>query len=298
MGFTVKSSSNSHWYSQEGLPAYEVPYADSNKGKAGQMRATTLKDARTMNLLPSVTNFLDIQAKPQLVAWKIQWAMAAVETTPRIEGESSDDFLERCIAEAEEVASSAARFGSRVHAAIEDYLVAGEFPEDEEIKPYFENWLDWAQANLDLEGTVFSERIVIGHGYAGRADLKVRAKLNSPFYQALVAAGHNPEDYGILDFKTRRWTIKKDEDKLKPPTYSQDYSQLSAYVSADIAMATPEEEDLCASWSASIIINSEDPTVPINAHVWDQTEMERGMRHFVACQNLWCIEKDYDPRLK
>lgn len=292
----VRSASNSHWYSLEGIPTYEVPYAASNKAKAGQFKPTTLTDARKLNLLPSVTNFLDIQAKPQLTAWKIEWAMIAVETTPRIEGESSEDFLTRCAQDAEEIASAAAKFGSRVHQAIEDYLVTGEVTTDEEILPYFENWLVWAQDNLDLEGVLFSEMIVIGHGYAGRTDLKARAKIGSPLWQSLKDAGHNPEDFGVIDFKTRRWSVGKTEKDNKPATYASDSAQLAAYMSADIAMTEEDRVDECSSWTCSVIINSERPTEKIHAIVWKPDEIERGMRIFLACQELWCLDRNYDPR--
>lgn len=249
-----------------------------------------------MNLLPSVTNFLDIQAKPQLVAWKIEWAMIAVHTATKAEGESDDDFLDRCIRDAEEIASSAAKFGSRVHQAIEDYLVTGEMPSDPEIAPYFENWFEWASVNLDLTGVLFTERVVVGDGYAGRADLKCRARIGSPFYQSLVDAGHNAEDYGIIDFKTRRWKVEAGKES-KPAFYNSDPSQLAAYVSADIAMASEDEADDCASWAASILINSENPNEPVFPRVWSLPEMEKGMKVFRACQELWCLDRDYDPRV-
>lgn len=296
MAFAVRAAGNSHWYSKTGVPTYEVPYAASNKAKAGQFRPTTLTDARKMNLLPSVTNILDIKAKPALVNWKLTWAIIAAITTPRIDNETDDAFADRVAAEAESIASEAARFGSRVHQAIEDYIVEGEVTEDPEIRPYFDNWLLWAQENLDLAGTCFAERVVVGDGYAGRADLKVRAKLGSALYQELQRLDHNPEDYGIIDFKTRRWSIKKPEDELKAPTYDSDPSQLSAYVSADISMATEEESDLCASWCASILINSENPKVPVNCKVWSMDEMEQAMKVFNACQVLWMLDREYDPR--
>jgi hypothetical protein len=290
----VRSALNSHWYSLGGIPTYEVPYAD--KKRKGEFRPTTLTDARKLNLLPSVTNILDIQAKPQLTTWKIEWAMIAVETTPRIESESSEDFLERCARDAEEIASAAAKFGSRVHQSIEDYLVQGEVTTDEEILPYFENWLGWAQDNLDLEGVLFSEMIVVGHGYAGRTDLKARAKIGSPLWQQLKDAGHNPEDFGVIDFKTRRWSKGKTEKDNKPTTYSSDPSQLAAYMSADIAMTDEDRADECASWTCSVLINSERPEEKIHAVVWKPDEIERGMRIFLACLELWSLDRNYDPR--
>ena len=51
-----------HWYKQDGSPCYEVPYADPKKG----MRSTTIRDARKLNLVPSVTTILQVMDKPGL----------------------------------------------------------------------------------------------------------------------------------------------------------------------------------------------------------------------------------------
>lgn len=291
----VKSTGNSHWYSRTGIPTYEVPYAETNKAKRGQFRSTTLTDARKMDLLPSVTNILDVKAKPALINWKLEWAIISAITSQQQEGESMEEWAERIARDAEEIASSAAKFGSRVHQSIEDYLVQGEITVDEEIVPYFENWMAWAQDNLDLSGAIFSERVVVGDGYAGRADLKARPKLGSPFYQQIVDAGHNAEDYGTIDFKTRRWKVEEGK-KSKPALYDSDPSQLAAYLSADISMASEEEADDCSSWVASVLINSEVPTEPIFVKVWSEAEIEKGMKVFRACQELWVLDRDYDPR--
>lgn len=286
--------SGSHWYSKQGLPAYEVPYKDKKRAAAGEMRPTTLKDAREMDLLPSVTNILNIQSKEGLVNWKIQWAITAALTAPPQNPEETEaDYVDRITKDAESIASEAAKFGQRVHMAIEDYLVAGETNPPDDVKPFFMNWLEWAHDNLDISGAHFSERVVVGNGYAGRADLKIRAKIDSALYAMIQTAGHNPEDFGTIDFKTRTWDTGK--ASAKPNIYPQDPAQLSAYMSADIAMASEDESDDCSSWTASVLINSKSAEVPIYPKVYTPAEIEKGMRLFNACQNLWCIDKDYSP---
>ena len=63
----------SHWYYPDGSPAHHVPYAASNKAKAGEMRRTTMRDAKGPQgeflLFPSVTVKLQVVAKPALVAY-------------------------------------------------------------------------------------------------------------------------------------------------------------------------------------------------------------------------------------
>ena len=61
----VHRESASHWYLPDGTPFHEVIRADGNG-----TRSTTLRDARKVNALPSVTNTLSVLAKPSLDAWK------------------------------------------------------------------------------------------------------------------------------------------------------------------------------------------------------------------------------------
>ena len=60
MSITVRASESSHWYTREGAPKYTV------EAKNGNLRNTTLADARKMNLVPSVTTIIGCAAKPGL----------------------------------------------------------------------------------------------------------------------------------------------------------------------------------------------------------------------------------------
>src|SRR5512136_668210 len=72
---------NAHWYRRDGEPLHSVPSAK------GEPRPTTLRDARKLGLLPSVTNVLGVINKPELVEWKMTQAVLAALTLPRLEGE-------------------------------------------------------------------------------------------------------------------------------------------------------------------------------------------------------------------
>ena len=58
--FTGLASQSGHWYLPDGAPAYEI------RGTNGKVRPVTLRDARKLNLLPSVTTIMQCAAKPQL----------------------------------------------------------------------------------------------------------------------------------------------------------------------------------------------------------------------------------------
>ena len=80
------SPDSAHWYQRDGVPLHTVLSAK------GEPRPTTLRDARKLGLLPSVTNILGVIAKPGLTSWLQEQAVLAALTLPRIEGESEDAF--------------------------------------------------------------------------------------------------------------------------------------------------------------------------------------------------------------
>ena len=57
----MNTTTGGHWYTQDGKPMHWVDKADG-KGT----RNTTLRDARKLNLLPSVTNILKLLNNPEL----------------------------------------------------------------------------------------------------------------------------------------------------------------------------------------------------------------------------------------
>jgi len=114
----VKQSEASHFYLKDGTPFYEVPYKDPTKG----MRKATLADARKVNALPSVTTILRILDKPALTRWLIEQAVLAVLTTPRLDGEVLDVFIERVLLVTKsrtKKRDAAAELGTKIHAAME-----------------------------------------------------------------------------------------------------------------------------------------------------------------------------------
>jgi hypothetical protein len=72
---TKAPQSGSHWYSLNGRPCHTVP----NKDGDGE-RNTTLREARKLGLLPSVTSIIGILDKPQLTKWKMREAAARPPT--------------------------------------------------------------------------------------------------------------------------------------------------------------------------------------------------------------------------
>ena len=91
---------------------HSVPSAKGTSQSA-TMRPTTLRDARKLGLLPSVTNVLGVINKPELVEWKMTQAVLAALTLPRLEGEGEDAFAKRVVEQGKDVVEDAREGGER-----------------------------------------------------------------------------------------------------------------------------------------------------------------------------------------
>src|SRR5690349_19123565 len=115
----------SHWYLRDGTPFHEIAKKDGSGN-----RPVTLADARKVRALPSVTNVLNVLAKPGLDAWKIEQGIMAALTLPRGTEESLDSFAHRVVSDMGEQVDKAADFGTAIHNACEVYALHKQPPED------------------------------------------------------------------------------------------------------------------------------------------------------------------------
>lgn len=175
----VRRSDGSRFYTITGEPVYEIP-----KKRGDGMKKPTITDAIEHGWLPSVTTVIKTINKPQLNDWLINQAVKAIMDTPRRQGESNDEFVYRVL-EVERVqddyADKAAQLGTDIHKAIEAAL--NEEAYDNKFEPYVLPVLQ----NLKILGRkVWSEKILVGEGYAGRSDY----------------LGEDKESLTLVDFKT------------------------------------------------------------------------------------------------
>lgn len=191
----------SHFYYPDGRPCYEVP-----KANGAGTRKTNVGDARKLGLLPSPTTILKQLAKPQLDLWKQEQACLAVLTSPRREGEALDDFVYRVLhAEREQDAErdAAADEGTAIHNAIE--LALSGQPYDQKYEPHVEA----VRERLAILGrVVFTEKILVGDGYAGRTDCGLE----------------NDDEIIVVDFKGCK--------QLPREPYVEHRMQIAAYCAA------------------------------------------------------------------
>lgn len=252
---------NAHWYRRDGEPLHSVPSAK------GEPRPTTLRDARKLGLLPSVTNVLGVINKPELVEWKMTQAVLAALTLPRLEGEGEDAFAKRVVEDAQSRVRSAVDFGSAFHAGAEHVANTLEVDPTGPYAAWLNLHRDWFQANCVR--MVWTERVLVNSelGYAGTADLLVE---------------HQEHGLTLVDYKTQG--VKPG---YKARAYSSWCQQLAAYRRA---IGQPMA-------CLSVIVNSAEPSAPVE-HLWSEEELRTGLESFEAALVIWRNEKGYDPREK
>ena len=247
-------SESGHWYTLEGKPLYTLV------GKNGKERNTNLRDARKLNLVPSVTTILDVAAKPGLVNWQINQGINAALTLPREEDETDEQFLYRVRQDSKEQAEKAAEQGTIIHADINM-----GFSGKKESKTYLAvhkiiNGLFPNQEWLSEQSYTSKEE-----GFGGAIDLHSKTSI-------------------VIDFKTKD-NLKGVE--AKSLVFDNHGMQLSAYA----MLLKINTENLTR---VSIFIDRKNPEV-IVSYVWDKNSHERHLQMFNALLTYWKCLKKYDP---
>lgn len=189
------ASESLHWYDRQGKPAYTVAAKD------GYQRPTTLRDARKLGLVPSVTTIIGCCAKPGLERWKLEQMMHAALTLPRGDGEPEKQWIERVWTDSRETARKAAERGTEIHAAIQGAYEGKSFPGSvvAHVQGAREAVSAWIEADWTAEASFASPL-----GFGGKVDLSSRQ--------------------AVIDFKTKEFGPDSD---LK--TWDEHAMQLAAY---------------------------------------------------------------------
>lgn len=244
----VRASESQHWYTRTGDPAYTV------KNKDGHQRPTTLRDARKLGLVPSVTTIIKCAASPGLEAWKLQQMMLAALTLPRAPEETEESFISRIQADSKEQAKMAAERGSEVHAALESFFetrhVTSKFSpavlgtETEIVKVFGD--VTWS-----------AEKSFAVKGFGGKVDL------------------HSRDGQGVvIDFKTKEFTS---ETLDKAQGFDEHAMQLAAY---RVGLEIPQAR------CANVFVSVTEPGLVV-VKEWDQEDLDRGWKMFSSLLEFW-----------
>ena len=216
-----------------------------------------LREARKSgNAVPSVTTITSLYPRYALQDWLNRQLWESTVTTPRYPNEADNNYYARCQEHADEIAAAARDRGNRAHDMLtgtyEDYV-----PEDlSNIWKCFNAWRN------PSETQIWSERVLFGTDYAGRADRLMTISDDRLF---------------LDDFKIRS----------KPAIYPEDGIQLSAYLNALPA---------CDWWRTtcrSIVIASDGSEIKVKE--WTEDEMNGSYQIFRHLHAIWCHANNYYP---
>lgn len=247
-----------HWYSRAGEPAYQ------QVTQKGGLRATDLRDARKLGLVPSVTTVLAVVAKPQLEKWKRDQSVMAALTLPRQDGETEETLLRRIYTDSEAQAKAAAEEGTRIHDAIEQYFKEGYPATGPYIAHVRATRAELSRLFPDVGDWVPEASFASGMGYGGKVDL------------------HSPSAGIVVDFKGKDGDFS-DGKKL---AYDQHW-QLAAY---HYGLRLPS--NVCAN----LFVSRTHPG-KVASHVWSAADVAEGWEVFEASLRLWKAIKRYDPAI-
>ena len=188
-----------HWYCPDGTPCYTI------KGKNGEDRPTTLRDAKKLGLLPSYSEIMKIYPKPALDAWKVRQGIMAALTIPHLKDETDNDFIVRILEDSKQQAFKAREKGQEIHGDIEKFLQGKEFGNQDYVLPVIQE-LKKCIPGVDFNDFEVEKSFAYSAGYGGKVDL--------------CSKRHR----FICDFKTKEF-----DESVEKLTWDEHIIQLHAY---------------------------------------------------------------------
>lgn len=252
--FTGLASQSGHWYSADGSPAYEMT------GANGKVRPVTLRDARKLNLYPSVTTILSVAAKPQLEMWKVKQGILSALTLPRAIDEDDTSFANRAMADSKEQGRKAAELGTLIHSEIERSFYGDPSPE---WMPFVAPVRAWLRERFGGAAWIPERSFSSPLGFGGKIDLAERNV--------------------VLDFKTKDFT-----DATTIKAYDEHGIQLAAYARGLGMDNTATRVNLFVSTRTPGLI------VPWE---WEGESFSRHWGMFQALLAYWQADKGYAPAM-
>lgn len=269
-----------HWYKECGEACHEI------EDKNGKLRGTTLRDARKLNLMPSVTTILQLIANEGIVRWKIQ---LAVETSRGIpEHISNVEALQSANKAIDDYANAKADVGVELHESLEEFAIAMKNNNLELIQERLSpaDYIAFAKllSEAKVEHVLHAE-INLAHkdcGYAGQIDL--------------VGVGPDNE-LVFFDLKT-----KDTKGKGVKGFYPDDKHgfQLGAYANLYQKKFNTGKRQIrgAIGFISRDELNPEDKSRVCKVQHYDGTRMIECMNGFSNLANVWFSMKKYDPRME
>lgn len=255
----ARSAESVHWYRQDGGPQYTV------KAKDGSDRSTTLRDARKMDLVPSVTTILKVAAKPGLEQWKLEQMLLSALTLPRAQNEDEKAYIARIVADSKETGKQAAEKGTRIHESIESWFNGKKDVEHKSTALAFEEYIFNHFKTHPFQPWLTERSFASPLGFGGKVDLYCMPDEHAPVGIVLDAKS---KDFGPDD---------------KVDAYDEHLMQLAAYRHG---LGVPHAR--CANVFAS-------RTHPglIKIVEWSEEDLVNGWEMFLCLLRFWKLKNKF-----
>lgn len=240
-----RPAESGHWYTRDGEPMYTV------EAKDGYQRPTTLRDARKLDLVPSVTTIIRCASSPGLEQWKQQQIlMAALTMPPRLPDEKESDYISRIVNDAKQEGIKAAEEGSDIHASIQSFYEGKSYRQDHE--PFVNGCHQELFKLFGKKSWIAEKSFSHPSGFGGKVDLHA---------------------YNIvLDVKTKEFDHP---DAVKG--YDEHLMQLAAY---RLGLEMP------AARCLNIFVSRSKPGM-VKVIEWSEEDIQRGLVMFQSLLNYW-----------
>ena len=249
--YTPRPSESLHWYALDGSPAYEVEAAK------GGLRPTTLRDARKLRLVPSVTSIIRTAAAPGLERWKQEQVLLAALTLPRRPVESEPEYIARIIRDSQEQGRKAAARGTNIHAAVQGHYEGK--PPDEEY------WQHVKAAASKVEEVYGKQDWKAEHSFAHPLGFGGKVDLHCPI--------------AVIDFKSKEFS-----DDSKKLAWDEHRMQLAA---CRTGLNTPHAR------CANVFVSVNHPGLAL-CHEWPEDELKGAWAMFSSLLQYWQAKSGYN----
>lgn len=257
-----------HYYTKEAEPAH---FQEIKSGKnKGQLRPTTIRDAKKLKLIPSVTTVLGIIDKPALTNWKVEQSLKAAYEYPPVAHVEPKESLHSWRNRLKEVdakaqAEKAAQEGTDIHDILEKFF-NGEDVESEDLPLCLKVSHLLADHYGDQEWKA-EQSFTDSLGFAGKIDLSSHA--------------------GVVDFKTKSGSV------ADARCYEDHFRQLAAY---EVGAGLIDSQNANLFISRDTFDENGVNECKLVLHTPEQ--QEKGWAEFEAILNCWKVLKGYDASLE
>jgi hypothetical protein len=270
-----RTPTSAHWYDTDGKPCYEVPC----KSKPGEMRATTLRDARKLNLVPSVTSILSIIRKPALEDWRMRSLLEEAVTVKRNDTESDKDYIDRIINGYRQNTEMARDWGTACHIAVEDFLKRDTRTATAEVNAYLtsiavETFIDF-ENDMNIKIIYCEKPFACNWGYGGKVDIV--GVINGVRY--------------VIDMKFKETSKERKLPCKTKDLYDDDYGlQLAAYA-CGLGFFDKSLDDMAL---LNLFISVNEPGL-YSLVSWDMSRNDKLLNSFMKRLYVWKDINNYNP---